>query len=276
MSYLITIINEIRIFDIVDIIILSVIFYKIYTVINYTRAIQLLKGVALILIILPISSFLNLRMLNFLFKNVITLGALALVVIFQPELRRALEYVGRSRVGLTLFGSNNDKSIEKIDEIVKAVSFLSQKHIGALIVMENLTGLKEIIKTGVTVNADISNELIQNIFAPNAALHDGAIVIRKNKILAAGCVLPLTNNVSVSSELGTRHRAAIGISLHSDAFVIIVSEETGVISIANGGSLNRFVEFSALKELIIDYYNESYNKKSVKEKILGGVSDEKN
>ncbi len=260
MSYLYTILREMRISDIIDIIILAIIFYKIYTMISFTRAIQLLKGIGLILLIFPISNLLNLRMVNFFLRNLVTLGALALVVIFQPELRRALEHMGRSRMGLRIFGSSSGEKYFQSDEIVEAVSKLSKKRIGALIVIENETGLNDIIETGTTLNANITSELLQNIFMPKSPLHDGATIIRFNKIVAAGCLLPLSNDRSVSTELGTRHRAALGMSSQSDAIIIVVSEETGVISLACNGSLNRFIEISTLQEKIEEYYFSKSNK----------------
>ncbi len=259
MSYLYTILREMRISDIIDIIILAIIFYKIYTLISFTRAIQLLKGIGLILLIFPISNLLNLRMVNFLLRNLVTLGALALVVIFQPELRRALEYMGRSRMGLRIFGSSSGEKYFQSEEIVEAVTKLSKKRIGALIVIENETGLNDIIETGTTLNANITSELLQNIFMPKSPLHDGATIIRFNKIVAAGCLLPLSNDRSVSTELGTRHRAALGMSSQSDAIIIVVSEETGVISLACNGSLNRFIEVSTLQEKIEEYYFSKSN-----------------
>ncbi len=269
MSYLWTILKEMRLSDIIDIIIIAFIFYKIYTMISFTRAIQLLKGIGLILLIFPISNFLNLRMVNFLLRNLVTLGALALVVIFQPELRRALEYMGRSKMGLKIFGSNTEERTFHVEEIVEAVSKLSKKRIGALIVIENETGLNDIIETGTTLNAKITSELLQNIFMPKSPLHDGATIIRHNEIVAAGCLLPLSSDRSVSNELGTRHRAALGMSSQSDAIIIVVSEETGVISLACNGNLNRFIEISTLQEKIEEYYFSDTNKIELS-KIWGG------
>ncbi len=269
MSFIYTIFREMRITDIIDIIILAVFFYKLYTLISFTRAIQLLKGIGLILLIFPISSLLNLRMVNFFLRNLLTLGALALVVIFQPELRRALEVMGRSKTGLRIFGSSNEDSTFNVEEIVNAVDRLAKKRIGALIVIENETGLNDIIETGTMLNANITSELLQNLFMPKSPLHDGATIIRLNQIVAAGCLLPLSNDRSVSNELGTRHRAALGMSSQSDAIIIVVSEETGVISLACNGSLNRFIEISTLQEKIEEYYFTEPNKIQLN-KFFGG------
>lgn len=239
------------IWPILDILVVSYIFYKGYTLMKETRAEQLLKGIVLIIILIPISSILKLDMLNFILNKTLTIGVLSVVIIFQPEIRRALEHLGRSAFD----DIHNFQSIEErsdiVSEIVNAVDCLSKSKIGALIAIEQGTGLGEILSTGTIVDAVVSAALLENIFVVNTPLHDGATIIRKDRIHAAGCVLPLTSNNSINKKLGTRHRAAMGLSENSDALIIIVSEETGVISLAVNGKLTRNYDKEKLKNIII-------------------------
>jgi diadenylate cyclase len=246
-----TIVSNIRFIDIVDILIVAFIFYKLMTLIRETRAEQLVKGLVILLVALKLSEWMKMYVLHFILVNTMTIGVVALIIVFQPELRRALEYIGRTKFLTKSIVDLMDEELNStIDEIVKAVTVLSKARTGALIVMERDTGLGEIIETGTRLEALISSVLLLNIFEHNAPLHDGAIVIRKNKISAAGCFLPLTGDNSLNKDLGTRHRAAIGIAEQSDALTIVVSEETGAISVAQNGKLQRFLDTNTLKSII--------------------------
>ncbi|PTM53345.1 diadenylate cyclase CdaA [Desmospora activa] len=225
--------------DIVDVLIVSYIIYKLLMLLRGTRAVQLLKGISIVIAVWMVSSFFQLSTLQWLMENLFSLGIIVIIIIFQPELRRALEQLGRGR----LFGRSSQMDEQVITsivgDIVKAVSHLSKRRIGALIVVERQTGLSDYIETGTQLEARLGSELMTNIFLPNAPLHDGAVIIRNNQIMAAGCYLPLSENPFISKELGTRHRAGMGMSEISDAIAIIVSEETGQISLAIHGKLER-------------------------------------
>jgi len=253
--------------DLLDIFIVAVIFYRLLMFIRETRAEQLIKGLIVLLIVLNISEWLELYMVRFILQNAMTFGAVALLVVFQPELRRALEYIGRSKIYSKSIAEILDEEFnENMDNIADAIAYLSQQKIGALVVMEKQTGLSDIINTGIRIESKISSELLMNIFMPNAPLHDGAVVIRKNKIMAAGCFLPLTTSNQLSKELGTRHRAALGMVENSDALVIIVSEETGAISIAREGKLSRFLDTQTLKSLISESFEKELDRLIIKRK----------
>ncbi len=230
--------------DLLDIFIVAFVVYKAIKLFKETRAIQLLKGVALLVAAFFVSGWLELRSLNFILRNTLEIGLFALIVLFQPELKRALERLGGRRLRKFFgFRSSNEeadiKTLNMIDAVCEAVGYFKETKTGALIVIERTTPIGDIIATGTSIDADISSRLLENIFYKGAALHDGAAVIRDNKLTAAGCLLPLSQNMSISSELGTRHRAAIGMSENSDAVVIIVSEESGYISVALGGGLQK-------------------------------------
>jgi diadenylate cyclase len=234
--------------DIVDILIVSYVVYKLILLLQGTRAVQLLKGIVVVVIAWMISIYFGLRTLQWLMSQVFTFGVLAIIIIFQPELRRALEQLGRGR----LFSRSpqiDEQTITKaIGDIVKSVNYLSKRRIGALVVIEKETGLADYIETGIDISASISSELLINIFIPNTPLHDGAVIIRNGRIMAAGCYLPLSENPFISKELGTRHRAGIGMSEVSDAVCIIVSEETGQVSIAANGTVDRDMKEEKLIE----------------------------
>ena len=242
-----------RIRDIIDILLVSYIIYKGLQLVSETRAEQLVKGIAIILVIQQISFWMQLNTIDYLLRNAMQVGIVAIVVVFQPELRRALEQLGRSRVGrMFRFESNPAYDPENVaTEICDSVKFLSDSRIGGLIVIEQQTKIGDIIRTGVMLNSIVSAQLLVNIFTPNTPLHDGAVIIRDNQIMAAGCLLPLTNNQSLSYEFGTRHRAALGLSETSDSIVIIISEETGKISIARGGSLTRNLTVDSLNKALM-------------------------
>ncbi|MGY0373474.1 diadenylate cyclase CdaA [Clostridium sp. JNZ J1-5] len=238
-------------YSILDIIVVSFIFYKFYMLMHETRAEQLLKGILLIILLIPVSSLLHLTTLNWILNKTITIGVLSFVIIFQPEIRKALEHIGRSAFTDKHILEDEEIIEEVITEVTNAVENLSKSRTGALIVIEQTTGLGDIISTGTKIDAEISSALLENIFVVNTPLHDGATVIRNDRIAAAGCFLPLTNNPNISKQLGTRHRAAIGISEISDSLVIIVSEETGVISLTVNGNLTRYYTKDRLKDILI-------------------------
>ncbi|MCA0386673.1 MAG: diadenylate cyclase CdaA [Firmicutes bacterium] len=246
-------IAEIKVTYIIDIGIIAFVFYKLLGLIKETRAEQLVKGFLIILIISKLSEWAKLYAINYILQNTFTIGLIALVIIFQPELRKALEHLGRSQ---WLISNGKKGTLEEqtrsINEIVDAVSVMSRKKIGALIVVERLIGINDIIDTGTTLDAKITADLLMNVFYPKSPLHDGAVVIKNNRLMAAGCLLPLSSNKYISKELGTRHRAAMGMTESSDALIVIVSEETGAISMAVEGKLQRFLDTSTLRDLMIN------------------------
>lgn len=245
----------IRIKDIIDIIIVAAVFYKLFTLIRETRAEQLTKGIIALFIAAKISGWLGLYTINWILENAMTVGVLAILIVFQPELRRGLEYIGRSRFFTKSFLEVKGESIsETVEEIVEATSSLSRQKIGALIVLERETGLNEVVDTGTKIDGKVSSNLLINIFIPNTPLHDGAVIIKDDTIKGAACFLPLTENSNISKELGTRHRAALGISERSDSLAIIVSEETGAISIAENGSIARHLDSKTLTQILMDMY----------------------
>ncbi len=255
MNYITGFIQVFKLSDLIDISILAVVIYQLMKVIRETRAMQLLKGIALLLLMLLLSDWLNLTAINYILGNTVQVGVFAIVVIFQPELRNVLERVGRSKAGklMDIFSGANDgeKALKVIDELCEAAENLSRTKTGALIVIERQTKLGDVIRTGSIINADMSAPLLENIFVPNTPLHDGAVIVRDDRIYVAGCLLPLTSNSNLSLELGTRHRAALGISEASDAMVIVVSEETGKISIAINGTLTRNLDRNSLNKALV-------------------------
>lgn len=238
---------------IVDIGIVSYVTYKLIILVKETRAWQLIKGILLILAATELSKLLGLKTINYILTNTLPVLATGAIVLFQPELRRGLEQIGRSRFK-DIFGfdeSNNRIQITAmIEELVKACMELSRTFTGALIVIEKSTKVGEIINTGVKLESIVSAELILNIFTPNTPLHDGAVIIRDDRIKAAACFLPLTDNPNLSKELGTRHRAALGITEVSDSFAIVVSEESGKISLALNGGLTRNLTADTLRKAL--------------------------
>lgn len=234
---------RITINDIIDIAIVAYIFYKIFMFIKDTRAEQVFKGIILLLLATSLSEAFKLHTLNWILLRTLDLGFIAALIIFQPELRAGLEHIGRTNFNIFLKSNNvSDENLNTIiEEIVEALYSLSRQKIGALIIMERQTKIGEIINTGTSVDGEVSRQLLINIFIPNTPLHDGAVVIRESKIKAAACFLPLTESKDLSKDLGTRHRAAVGVSEVSDCISLIVSEETGDVSIAKSGKLYRNV-----------------------------------
>lgn len=226
--------------DIVDVLIVAVLIYVCIGLIRRTNAIRLARGIVVILLALVISDLLQLKMVSSLLRRIVELGLIALVIIFQPEIRRLLERMGSGKFAYFFGAPALPTTMESvINQTVLACTSMAESRTGALIVFERTSSLNDPIATGTVVNADVSSELLRNIFFVNSPLHDGAVIMREGRIAAAGCMLPLSKNASLSSDLGMRHRAGIGMSEHSDAVVAIVSEETGSISVAIDGMLKR-------------------------------------
>lgn len=236
------------IMDIIDIVLLALVIYWILKLTSKTRAMQVLKGLGLILLAAWVTDFLNLTGITWLLNYVLSVGAILIVLLFQPELRRALAQLGRGRFSRATYAQ------DIVDNILKATLSMSKKRVGALIVFERKTGLKEVLETGTRIGADITSELLENLFFAGSPLHDGALIIREGTIEAAGCFLPLSDNKDIGQELGTRHRAALGISEVSDSITLIVSEETGVISLAQDGKLIRYLDSKAIKDMLDELY----------------------
>ncbi len=251
--------HHLGIIDILDILIVAVILYEMLLLTRHTRGGALLKGLFLLLVITLLSNILGFVSLSWLMMAILQYGALVLVILFQPELRKALEKMGRSKLMTKgAQGVSADRGKDKlIDEIVQTFVDLSRRKVGALIVFEQQTGLQDVVETGTRLDAEISAPLLENIFEPNTPLHDGAVVIRDDQILAAACILPLAEASGVSRELGTRHRAAVGISENTDALVLVVSEETGIISMARDGVLTRPLSVETLKGILDEIYEEN-------------------
>lgn len=270
------------IWDFIDIIIIAVLLYNVLIFASNSRAGQLLKGIFVLLGMYIFAAALDLKSTSYLLEQIFSFGIIAIVVVFQPELRHALESMGKSKLSNITFLNFNTEKVdddtvirECIKEVVEGVTELSKHDVGALIVFERETKLGEIISTGTIINAEPSKELIGNIFFHNAPLHDGATIIRNGRVYASGCFLPLSQNYDISNMLGTRHRAALGMSENSDAVTVVVSEETGVISMAINGNLYRDLTPSFLKkrleELLVPEKNEP-----VTSKIFGkGGAEEK-
>ena len=239
--------------DLIDIAIVALVFYKGLSLIKETRAEQLVKGLVLIFIFDKISYAAQLYTINWILTNMLSVGVIAVLIVFQPELRRGLEYFGRTKFfGKSFKEARTDKINEMVEEIVEATASLSRQQIGAIMVLGRKTGLNEFIETGTYIDGVVSSSLLINIFIPNTPLHDGAVIIKDGSIKAAACYLPLTDNKNLNKELGTRHRAALGISERSDALVIVVSEETGSISIAENGELRRHLDKQTLRDIIMN------------------------
>lgn len=250
--------------DIVDVAIVSYIIFKLILLVRGTRAIQLLKGILMLVGTWVISIWLDLYTLQWLMNQMFTFGVVTVLIIFQPELRRALEQLGRGRLFSRTYIESKDE-MQRINDILRAVNYLAKRKIGALIVFERSTGLNEYIESGTKMESRISSQLIGNIFVPNTPLHDGALIIRGHQIMAAGCYLPLSENPSISKELGTRHRAAIGITEVCDAVSVIVSEETGQISLAVAGGIIRDMRDELLVTKLLEELNPDYKKHREKE-----------
>lgn len=248
----------------IDIVLVIAIIVYIAKIIKKTRAGQIVKGVILLALIYVIAKLTNMVILTFLLDNFMSYGIILLIIVFQPELRNVFEKLGRSKIVDVFDMDDNILVKHSISEIAKAVEIMSMKQIGALIVLERNTNVAEVLREGIPLNAKVTSELIQNIFMPRTPLHDGAIVISGSEILAAKCILPLASEVSVPKSLGTRHRAAVGTTEISDALVVVVSEETGTISLAEGGRLTRELTADTLRDLLTKKLDRTKNKNVIK------------
>lgn len=243
----------IRIMDIVDILVVAFVIYKIILMLQTTSSARIAKSIVIILLLTALTSVLHMYLMNYLLDKILEIGLLALVIMFQPELRRILEKLGSKSFREILSTKQEMRNIDYvISETVKACEIMSRERTGVLIVFERTSSLEDYQKTGIVIDARVSSELLRNIFFTKASLHDGAVIIRNERIAAAGCVLPLTENRNISSDLGTRHRAGIGMSEVSDAVVVIVSEETGTISVAISGMLKRHLAPQTLEKLLLN------------------------
>ncbi|HEX7057030.1 MAG TPA: diadenylate cyclase CdaA [Bacilli bacterium] len=258
--------KQLRISDAIDILIVSYIIYKAILLVRGTRAVQLLKGIFVVITTWLLSIWFKLNTLEWLMNQMFTFGVLAIFIIFQPELRRVLEQLGRGKLFARTSSAEEEQDFTyRIGEVIKAINFLAKRKIGALIVFERETGLNDYIESGIPLESQITSELLINIFIPNTPLHDGAVVIRKSQIMAAGCYLPLSENPFISKELGTRHRAAIGMSEVSDAMSVVVSEETGQVSLAINGQIVRDIKEESL---ISKLFEELRPKAKAKERSI--------
>jgi len=237
--------------SIIDIAIVAYVIYRLFILIRGTRAVQLIKGVIALVIATTVSGWLHLYTINWLMRQAQVMLLVALPIVFQPELRRALEHIGRGRLFARSFMFLGEEELKKvIEQVVRATELLAKNKTGALIVIERETGLKDIAETGTKIDGVVSAEFLVNIFVPKTPLHDGAVILRGDRIVAAGCFLPMTERQDLDRELGARHRSALGITEHSDALAVVVSEETGGISLANAGKLIRHLDLKTLAELL--------------------------
>lgn len=243
--------------DFIDIAIIAFLIYQLVLITKQTRAMQVLKGLAIIIVASYLSEIIGLTALNWLLRSILNNGMIVLLILFQPELKKALEQIGRSTH--LERAEMHDESERIVEEITQCLLRLSKRRVGALIVFEEKTGLKDICETGTAIDSVISAPLLENIFEPNTPLHDGAVIIRQDRVAAAACVLPLCES-EISRDLGTRHRAGLGVSENTDATVLIVSEETGIISMAKGGRLTRHMDAESIRSLLRGMYHEEHTK----------------
>ena len=246
--------------DYLDIVIIAFLIYQLVTITRQTRAIQVLKGLAIIIVASYVSELMGLTTLNWVLRSILNNGVIALMILFQPELRKALEQIGRT--AKLDRSAQRDESERIVDEITQCLLRLSRRRVGALIVFEQQTGLKDITESsGTEIDSIISAPLLENIFEPNTPLHDGAVIIRGQRIVSAACVLNLaSDNRAISRDLGTRHRAGVGVTETTDAIVLIVSEETGIISMARGGKLTRHLDAEGLRKVLREMYHEEHTR----------------
>ncbi len=269
------ILMSIKVTDVIDIVIVAYLLYELLNFIRETRAQQLFRGILLIVAVFVISEVLDLSLLNWLLTRLITVGLIAIVILFQPEIRRALEQIGRRGFFAgRILNISKEEAYQTVNVIVDAVDEFSASRTGALMAIEQETMLNDIIETGVVIDAVISVRLLGNLFYEGSPLHDGAVIIRGDKVYAASCVLPLTSRANIGKNLGTRHRAGVGLSEVSDAFVIIVSEETGAISVAQNGVMKRFLDLKSLEKMLLDIYIEQKEGKTPFERLLKRKGDD--
>ncbi|WP_026585117.1 diadenylate cyclase CdaA [Bacillus sp. J33] len=234
----------------IDILLVWYVIYRLIMIVKGTKAVQLLKGIFVIILVKVASDKFHLQTLGWMMEQVLLWGFLAIIIIFQPELRRALEQLGRGRFFSRSANQEEEDQEKLVESIAKAVDYMAKRRIGALISVERETGMGDYIETGIQLDSKISSELLINIFIPNTPLHDGAVIIQKNCVAAAACYLPLSESPFISKELGTRHRAALGISEVTDSITIVVSEETGSVSLTKNGELHRDLKSDAFKEML--------------------------
>ena len=272
---------KIEIADIVEIIILALVFYEIMIWIRKTKAWIIFKGIAIILVFTLIASIFNLNTILWIVNQTLSVGIIALVILFQPELRKALEQIGQKNFLSDIISIDAGKKVSErfsdktINELVKAAYELGRTKTGALIVIEQNHSLQEYVRTGIDVDGIITSQLLINIFEHNTPLHDGAVIVKGNRVVSATCYLPLSDNMELSKELGTRHRAGVGISEATDAFTIIVSEETGKVSVTQGGQLLRNVDGDQLRSLLVKVQDKNVEQKHYLMRWRGKRSNEK-
>ncbi|HAK89197.1 MAG: TIGR00159 family protein [Nitrospirae bacterium GWC2_46_6] len=255
--------RQIRWQDLLDIAIVSIILYRILLIIKGTKAAQMLAGLGVLLIASFFSKYLQLYTLDWIVQSFWSQVVIAMIVLFQPEIRRALAHVGESSF---LQGFTSAEELKSLEEIVRASVALANRKIGALIVIERDVSLKDYVEIGTPLDAKVSKELLLSLFHPTSPIHDGAVVIRGNRIVAAGCFLPITLGAELSKALGTRHRAGIGVTEETDAVAIIVSEETGTISVSTQGKLETHIDMGTLRDMLTDLFTEAKKEKEFKEK----------
>lgn len=271
-NYLSTLSSNFGINDVIDILIITFIVYRLLGFIRSSRAEQLAKGLGIILVATAVSGVCRFYVVNWMLEKVISVGLIALVVVFQPELRRALEYLGRGKFGSKAFTFEQEQVSGQVEVIIRSLEYFSERREGALIVVERETALQDVAETGTLLDAKLSEEALENIFYKGSPLHDGAAILRSDRIFAAGCVLPLTASTTLSKDLGTRHRAGIGITEVSDAVALIVSEETGIISMAVDGKLSRFLDLKTVEKYLLNMYiNALDEKKSLWQRLTDGL-----
>ena len=254
--------TTVRIWDVIDILIMTIIVYRVLSFMQKTSASSVIKGLLLLLAVAWLSNFFNMNILSYLLRQVLQMGIILIVVLFQPEIRKMFERMGTTRLGNIFRRKGKQENIEAVlRHIIAACYEMSKTETGAIIVLERKVGLNDYAVTGVNIDADASSELIQNIFFTNSPLHDGALIIREDRILAASCMLPLSNNYSLSKDLGMRHRAGVGLTERSDAVVLIVSEETGALSIAIEGMLKRNLDKATFEKLLRSEVMVNYDNK---------------
>ncbi len=267
--------KNIRVADIIDILLIAYVIYKAIDLFKKSRAGQLMKGIIILLAVSVLAQWLDLISVKWVLNKFINSVIIVIAIIFQPELRRALERVGRGQImGTRSFDDGRDSMLRCIDSVCKSCASMQEQKIGALIVFERSTLLGEIVDTGTLIDAEASAQLISNVFFPKSPLHDGAMVLRDGRVLSAGCILPLTANDTLNSDLGTRHRAALGMSENSDAAIVVVSEETGIISIAVNGEITRNYNSITLREelnrlMFVDEHRTEGGLKGLFSKVLG-------
>ncbi|WP_312452967.1 diadenylate cyclase CdaA [Exiguobacterium sp.] len=239
--------------DVIDIAVVTFVIYRLMIIVKGTKAVQLIKGISVILISWFLSGFFGLKTLQFLLNQIITYGLLGIIIIFQPELRRGLEHLGRtSKFFSRSTISDEDEQVRIVDALVSSAQYMSKRRIGALVTIERETGLSEYVETGIPLGSQITSQLLINLFIPNTPLHDGAVIVQQGKLAAAACYLPLSESVHISKELGTRHRAAIGVSEVTDSVTLVVSEETGGVSLAINGRLYRELDEESLRTKLLE------------------------